>query len=179
MKTSLYSLAQNPFRAAHNLLRRWLGRGTARKRVLHDSGSYVGLFQGVIETDAPVRRPQTPPSGRAAGFLRLEVSRQKKSDRLLPVFRRWRGSQWGHRRRLGEDGFCRSQFPIGLPTRPRSGENFPPSRRGGGQAAFGEPTCAAPSRSGRRPDDPLRLKLAAGREVRGTAVRTCSSGEVA
>ena len=51
--------------------------------------SYVGLFQGVIENDAPAPAPTPrvrPAAARTSGFVRLEVDRQKKATGCFLFF---------------------------------------------------------------------------------------------
>ncbi len=51
--------------------------------------SYVGLFQGVIENDAPAATPAPrprPAPARTSGFVRLEVDQQKKATGCFLFF---------------------------------------------------------------------------------------------
>ncbi len=96
MNNSARPAAHNTLRATRNFIRRILGVGMSREQVREDAGSYVGLFHGVIETDAPAGRisPSMPataadspkPPGRASGFLRLEVSDKKKATGCFLFF---------------------------------------------------------------------------------------------
>ena len=98
MKTQSHPVAQNALRTTRNFIRRFLGIRPALERVRENAGSYVGLFQGVIETAAPaapdttvglpkqLSRPQARPSARTSGFLRLEVNDQKKATGCFLFF---------------------------------------------------------------------------------------------
>lgn len=104
MKNHFHPTTQNTLRAVRNFLRRFLGIGPARERTREDAGSYVGLFQGFIETDAlvapvpppvpdgavsatkPLSRPQARMAARASGFLRLEVNDQKRATGCFLFF---------------------------------------------------------------------------------------------
>ena len=104
MKTPPRPTATNAFQALHNLLRRFLGGKASPEKIAHDAGSYVGLFQGMIETDAPaapvlppvpattadgpkpVHRPSMKSAARASGFLRLEVNDKKKATGCFLFF---------------------------------------------------------------------------------------------
>ena len=96
MKTPSYPAAQNALRTTRHFFRRFLGIRPAHERVRDDSGSYVGLFQGVIETDASAAQAlptvTIPTAGspksaaRTSGFLRLEVNDKKKATGCFLFF---------------------------------------------------------------------------------------------
>ena len=71
--------------------RRLLVRANVSAGTGDEADSYVGLFQGVIETDTPAAQMLPPvlsakPAARASGFLRLEVSGQKKATGCFLFF---------------------------------------------------------------------------------------------
>ncbi len=57
-------------------MRRLLGRARTQAEAGVGADSYVGLFRGVIETDAPA----------ASGFVRLEVNHRKKATGCFLFF---------------------------------------------------------------------------------------------
>ena len=82
---------QSAFQIFRRAVRRLLGRSVVQAGAGNDQGSYVGLFQGVIETDAPasprpLHLPPAKASSRASGFLRLEVNDQKKATGCFLFF---------------------------------------------------------------------------------------------
>ncbi len=87
---SLRSMLQ-PFNV---LVPRSLGGKDAAARVQEGAASYVGLFQGTIETAqssaAPVPAvpagPGSRPVGSASGFLRLQVDQKKKATGCFMFF---------------------------------------------------------------------------------------------
>ena len=94
MKTQPRLSTQSAFQTICHAVRRLLGQPVVQAGIGNDQGSYVGLFQGVIETDAPAapvspRPPHRLPAtafSRASGFLRLEVNGQKKATGCFLFF---------------------------------------------------------------------------------------------
>ena len=94
MKNPTAPTVPNPFR---DFFRRILGMRKTHGRVPGSAGSYVGLFQGVIETDGhdagPAPEPSESthlahpqPSARTSGFVRLEVSDKKRATGCFMFF---------------------------------------------------------------------------------------------
>ena len=84
MPASTIHPAAKTIHPVKRLVRRLLGRAEVRAAAEDRADSYVGLFQGVIETEAPQPVPRLP--NRASGFVRLEVSAQKKATGCFLFF---------------------------------------------------------------------------------------------
>ena len=87
--------APSIFRRAGRFLRRLTGGRSQREVPGAEADSYVGLFQGVIENEAPTPTPAPVPvaaprprtaGARASGFVRLEVDQQKKATGCFLFF---------------------------------------------------------------------------------------------
>lgn len=75
------------FRRVGRFLRRLVDGRTRSETPAAEADSYVGLFQGVIENDAPAApRARPAAAARTSGFVRLEVDKQKKATGCFLFF---------------------------------------------------------------------------------------------